>query len=188
MVASLERCEWKIIFSWVKAHVGIFGNELANRLAKEAAWSDNTSYEFNRIPKSTLYHAAVEEATQKWQVKWTTCHKAAATKQYFTSVQDRLGTKINLTPKLAAMLTRHGKTRAYLHCFNLQDDTICICGQDDQTMDHLLFHCTKTNAQREVLKQQISQQGNWPASKQELIHKYRNSFSAFIESIDFELL
>jgi len=93
-------------------------------------------------------------------------NKAAATKQNFPSVRDRLGTKINLTPKLAAVLTGHGKPRAYLHRFNLQEDAMCICGQGDQTMDHLLFHCTKTKTQREVLKQHIGQQGNWPASKQ----------------------
>jgi len=50
----LERNEWKIIFSCVKAHIGIFGNELVDRLTKEAARSDETSYEFDRIPKSTL--------------------------------------------------------------------------------------------------------------------------------------
>jgi ribonuclease HI len=64
-VASLERSEWKITFSWVEAHIGIYGNELADRLAKEAAQSEGTSYEFNRIPKSTLYHEAAE-AKQKW--------------------------------------------------------------------------------------------------------------------------
>ena len=99
--------------------------------------------------------------------------------------RDRLGIKINLAPKLAAVLSEHGGTRAYLHRFN---DARCSCGQGDQTMDHLLFHCTKTSTQQELLKHQISKQRNWPESKQELISKYRKLFSAFIESIDFELI
>jgi len=53
------------------------------------------------------------------------------------------------------MLIEHGRTRAYLHSFKLRDDATCICGQGDQTTDHLLFHCTKTHVQRDVLKQQI---------------------------------
>ena len=65
---------------------------------------------------------------------------------------------------------------------------MCICGQGDQRTDHLLFHCTKTYTQTDVLKQHIVKTGNWPASKQELKTKYRNLFSAFIELIDFELL
>jgi len=95
-----------------------------------------------------------------------------------------------VTPNLrvAAMLTGHGRTRAYLHRFKLLDDATCICGQGDQTTDNLLNHCTMIHAQREVLKQNILNNGNWPASKQELITNYWDSFISFIESIDFELL
>jgi len=38
-VSTLEGSEWKIEFWWVKAHVGIYGNEIADRLAKKAARS-----------------------------------------------------------------------------------------------------------------------------------------------------
>jgi len=36
-MSTLETANWTIEFSWVKAHVGIYGNELADQLAKAAA-------------------------------------------------------------------------------------------------------------------------------------------------------
>jgi hypothetical protein len=134
---------------------------------------------FARISKSTLY----QEARQKWQREWTTSHKATATRQYSPTVQDRLRSKIKLTPKITAVLTVHGMTKAYLHRFHLSEEATCSCGNEYQSMDHLLFHCANTNAQREVLKQQI---GTWPASKENLITKHKKEFCAFIESIDFD--
>jgi hypothetical protein len=95
--------------------------------------------------------------------------------------------KINLTPKLTAVLSGHGKTRAYLHRVNLKDEAKCICGKEDQTMDHFLFHCTKTSAQWDILKLQIKKQMNLQDSKLELITKHRKVYSSFIESIDFDL-
>ena len=67
----------------------------------------------------------------------------------------------NTNRKQAAVLIGHGKTRAYLYRFKLRGDARCICGSNDQTMDHLLFHCEKTSTQREVLKHQIKQERNW---------------------------
>ena len=98
----------------VQLVIPYYVRQKADRLAKEAAWSDSTNCQYNRIPKSAI----IEEAIQKWQTEWTSL-KAAATRQYFPSVRDRLGTTINFTPKLTAVLSGHGKTRAYLHRFNL---------------------------------------------------------------------
>ena len=85
---------------------------MADRLAKEAARNKDTNIAFNRIPKNTLYYDVAEEAKQKWQSEWEKCAKAATTKQYFLTVEDRLTTKITMTPTIAAMVTGHGKTRA----------------------------------------------------------------------------
>jgi ribonuclease HI len=49
---ALEKRNWTITFTWIKAHAGIYGNELADKLAKEAARKDNIF--FNRIPKTEI--------------------------------------------------------------------------------------------------------------------------------------
>ena len=64
-VASLEGKKWSIHLSWIKSHAVTRGNEIADRLAKEAARSGGTEYEFARIPKSTIYQEARELARQK---------------------------------------------------------------------------------------------------------------------------
>ena len=57
-VNTMVTAKWKIKFSWVKAHAGIYGNEMADRLAKEAARSDGTNYGYSRIPISVIYREA----------------------------------------------------------------------------------------------------------------------------------
>jgi len=54
-----------------------------------------------------------------------------------------------------------------------------------KSMDHLLFHCPKLSAQREVIQQQI---GTWPVRKEDLVSKYQKEFSDFVNSIDFDVI
>jgi ribonuclease HI len=63
-ISILERTNWTIEFSWVKDHIGIYGNEPADQLAKAAACNTDTTFSFNRIPKSTLYSEIEKEAIQ----------------------------------------------------------------------------------------------------------------------------
>ena len=130
----MERTNWTIEFSWVKAHVGIYGNGLADQLAKAAACNRDTTVSFKRIPKNTLY-SEIEEAAQKWQKLWKNCMETAITKPFFPNIQDRLNFKINVTPNFTVMVTGHWKTSPYLHRFKIMEHATCHCNEGVQTID-----------------------------------------------------
>jgi len=187
-MTSLERANWNIELSWIKAHVGIVGNELADQLAKAAASDSNSEIIFNRLPLSTLISKIEEEIKQKWQKEWKECPKAGITKEFFPNVHDRQKLKISITPLLTAMVTGHGKTRAYLHRFKILEHANCPCSNGNQTIDHLIYQCSILHTQREILRSNVLKLGNWPVKKQELISKHLKSFLMFIKSINFDLL
>jgi hypothetical protein len=139
-----------------------------------------SSPEFQKVP----YIKKPQAARKTWQREWTS-QKAAATRQYFPTVQDRLRSKIKLTPKITAVPTGHGMTKAYLQRFHLSKDARCKCRNEYQSMNHIIFHCEDINAQRELQK---LQRGTWPVSKENLITKYKKEFFVFIESIEFDNL
>ena len=96
--------------------------------------------------------------------------------------------KIRITQKVAAMLTGHGKTRAYLHRFKVRENAQCVCQQGEQTIDHLLYDCNLLEAQRGILRKNVTKNGQWPAAKHELITNHLDSLLNYIESIDFDRL
>jgi hypothetical protein len=62
-----------------------------------------------------------------------------------------LKNKINITTNFTALVTVHGKTKAYLHRFKIIGSPECPCGGGSQTVDHLLYDCTILQNERERL-------------------------------------
>jgi ribonuclease HI len=54
-IRRLEDLRWTVFFNWVKAHVGIKGNEMADRLAKKAATEDMGEIVYDKIPRDSNY-------------------------------------------------------------------------------------------------------------------------------------
>ena len=177
---------WNITLRWVKAHVGIKGNELANTLAKKAAKDETMLESYKRIPKSVVAREFEEESIRKWQREWTQTTKGRTKKDFFPDVAERLKMKINLTQKLTAIVTGHGKTRAYLQRFKIIENATCSCGKRDQTTDHLIFECELLTKERNRMKSSISQKNRWSTNKKKLIGEHYKLFTKFINEITFE--
>ena len=187
-VTEMEKQNWKIEFNWVKAHVGILGNEIADRLAKEAAISKTLKECYSKIPISVIASELSEVSVTKWQSEWNETSKGSVTKSFFPNIFERLKMKINLTPNFTTMVTGHGNIRSYLHRFKILDNPACACSNGDQTVDHLLFECKLLEQQRHKLMIAVLTKGDWPVSKNELIMQHLKDFIAFTNSISFENL
>ncbi|KAJ4449250.1 hypothetical protein ANN_00647 [Periplaneta americana] len=83
----------------------------------------------------------------------------------FSSVKRRLSRKLPISPEFTAMTTGHGKLRAYLHRFRIIESPICPCGQQEQTVNHVIFDCNIVTRQRNDMIRKIQEAGGkWPTT------------------------
>jgi ribonuclease HI len=160
---ALDKVNWNIEYTWIKAHVGHLGSEFADKLAKEATRNSDICY--HKIPKSEIEHQEREKSIEKWQQQWDNTTKGSVTKEFFPNAKDRMEMKINLTPNFTAMVTAHWKTRSYLHRFKLIESPECPCINGNQTVAHLLYDCSKLNNEREKIIAYISKEDSWTIRK-----------------------
>ena len=67
--------ECKIRFRWIKAHAGVSGNELADKLAKEVSGKTDIPISYNRILKSVIKRDLEDTSVEIWQREWETTNK-----------------------------------------------------------------------------------------------------------------
>ena len=184
-ISKLSSNHWTVAISWIEAHIGIYGNELADHLAKQAARS-NEPIAYNKVPKSGVLKILREESIRCWEREWRDTKNGAETKKYFPSIAVRLAVKMPVTSGLTTMMTGHGRINAYFYRFHIAPDPICPCGGGDQTVDHLLLSCPRYNIQRQILRKSvINKGGTWPPDRRDLVGKHQKDFCKYVNIIDF---
>ena len=126
-IKRLEDLQWTVFFNWVKARVGIQGNEMADRLAKKAATEDIGEIIYDKIPREITIAEGKEKGLTKWQEQWVSSTKGSVSKLFFPHIKERMKTRIPISSEFTAMVTGHGLTRSYLHRFKFIPNSTCLC-------------------------------------------------------------
>ncbi|GBO15261.1 Putative protein in type-1 retrotransposable element R1DM [Araneus ventricosus] len=126
--------------SWVKAHVGIPGDELTDQQAKLAI----TSGEKFVIPApySHLKCLLKNYIVNKWNKYWNSYDSASGirVRGYINQVSPKF---LIHNKFLIYFLSGHGPFPSYLHRFKFLDPPHCICGMLGDA-DHYIFSCSLT--------------------------------------------
>lgn len=135
-------------------------------------------------PKPSLTEKKIQiqtraAALEGWQSRWSSADVGRLTYFFLPQVAARLKmTWLRGDHEVTQFLTGHGAFRSYLFRFGFSSDSKCPCGDEDQSSEHILWHCPKLREEREELHSSLELRGNGPLTHQDLVASGRN-FRAF---------
>lgn len=108
--------------------------------------------------KESLVTRRQEKATQ-WQLRWADSALGRETYRYCPNVITRMGEELCTDYYVSMALSGHGNFREKLRHFGSCDEGACSECLRPETAEHVLYECSRYDAERQVLKDLITERG-----------------------------
>lgn len=103
---------------------------------------------------------ATEETMRLWQDRWEK-GKSPWTRKLIPDLKAWSGRKFGVVIyHRSQMLLGHGCYMAYLHRMRRRDTEECMYSEEQDTVEHTVFHCRRWKAMREPMQEQIGRDIN----------------------------
>lgn len=155
----------KVIYIWIPAHVGITGNEAADKLAKEATEEEESKdiyVPLNDVRKdfrletwNATQNSLVRDAQYKGQYYFKKFYNRKKKKPWFHSlVRERYF--VTLLNRLRA---NHYNLNESLARKGYIDSARCDCGNECENFEHVLWRCSKYDEERIEMDRELRERG-----------------------------
>lgn len=148
-ISDMTQQEKIIKILWIPSHCSIMGNERADELANDAHDNPDEIVEISRHFNETSHEYYNNSLLHQWKEDWSSSDKG----RFCFSIIP----KINKVPWYKCtkftraeitfwnrIISNHTRSANSLNRFKIVNNPKCSCGENYQTIDHLLFECAET--------------------------------------------
>jgi len=155
MIKTLQERNFTIKIIWIPSHIGLYGNEMADKMAKESLTQQISLLTTNHpveIQKRIKEHLIKEEHL---------LFKNKCKNKYLKIVKDNFITKNlihpnkNIANTIFRIRTGHNKTNASLFRWKITTSPLCDLCKIDEDAEHLIMNCSKYNQERHLLEKNV---------------------------------
>ncbi|XP_062552008.1 uncharacterized protein LOC134217255 [Armigeres subalbatus] len=193
-LSALSQRSYTITMAWVPSHCSIPGNEKADSLAKVGAMEGDI-YD-RKITFDEFFTLVRQETLNSWQQKWTNGELG----RWLYSIRPQVSKrpwfkKLNMgrdfIRTMCRLMSNHYTLNAHLFRVGLSEGNLCVCGEDYQDIDHVVWACKEHRGPRSALTEHLRVRGKQPKPIREVLSgldlEYMSLVHQFLKVADVKL-